>query len=107
MKLYRTVSTNEFEDYTQFKQFRVARNTLEGKQFFKTEAGVKEFILDAKKQSYYPPYSHLLIVEVDSECLSNIQFDEQELDRFDAITIQEINLSAFNNCIKFVQLYDI
>ena len=65
MNLYRTVSSSEFEDYKLSKQFRVGRNILEGKQFFKTEAGVREFVKDAKKQNYLPAYAHLLIVEVE------------------------------------------
>lgn len=105
MKLFRTVSTQEFNDYQKHKLFRVAKNTLEGKQFFKTEAGVREFITDANRRQYSPPYKYLLIVSVDKACLKSIPYDEQELDLFNAVTVYEEDLPAFNKCIKFVEHY--
>ena len=106
MKLYRTVSADEFENYQKYKVFKVARNTIEGKQFFKTEAGVNEFVKDAEKQDYFPPYKYILIVQSDLDCLEQIPYDEQELDRFEAITVHEDHLGSFNDCIKFVEHYE-
>jgi hypothetical protein len=41
--LYRVVSRAEKNDYEDHRGFRTARNTVEGKQFFKSEQGVREF----------------------------------------------------------------
>lgn len=106
IKLYRAVSALEFEDYRSQKKFRTSKNTLEAKQFFKSEEAVKEFIKDSKKQNYNPSYKYILLVLVDKQCLENSIYEEQELDRFLAITIHEADLPLFNKCIIFVESYD-
>lgn len=107
MKLYRTVSKPEFDDYKAHHEFRVGRNTIEGKQFFKTEAGVNELIRESVRQNYQPPYQYIFIVHADADCMKQIKYDEQELDKYEAITVQETDLPAFNKCIKFVEQNDI
>lgn len=85
----------------------MGKNTLEGKQFFKEEAAVKEFVENAKQRNYQPPYQHVLVVQADEECMSRIGFCEQKLDGYDAITIRETYLNSFNRYIKFVEDYDV
>lgn len=103
MKLYRTVSKAERDDYNKKEELRTAKNTLEGKQFFKSEIAVREFISSSKLQRYSPPYRYLFIIDINEECLESIDYDEQELDRFEAITILEADLPQFNNCINFIE----
>lgn len=103
MKLYRTVSKAERDDYIHTGELRTAKNTLEGKQFFKSEIAVREFMSNSKLQRYSPPYKYLFILDIDEECLGSIDYDEQELDRFEAITIFEADLPQFNNCINFIE----
>jgi len=44
-----------------------------------------------------------LIANVDKEDFDNIPHTSMELDSYDAISIHEDNLPAFNSCIKFVK----
>jgi hypothetical protein len=103
MKLYRTVSKAERDDYIHTGQLNTAKNTLEGKQFFKSDVAVREFISNSRLQRYSPPYKYLLVIDIDEESLESIDYDEQELDRFEAITIFEADLPRFNNCINFIE----
>jgi hypothetical protein len=103
MKLFRTVSEAERSDYNGSGIFRTSTNTLEAKQFFKSEIAVQEFIRSSKSQRYSPPYKYLFAIDIDEHCLNQISYDEQELDRFNAITISEEDLPQFNNCINFVE----
>lgn len=103
--LYRTVSTAERDDFNKDGQFRTSRNTLEGKQFFKSEEAVADYIRDTKIRGYIPEYTYLLRIELEVACLDKIPYEEQELDRFKAITIHEDYLIAFNKCIKFTTEY--
>ncbi len=102
MKLFRAVSRAERNDYNDIKTFRTSKNTLEAKQFFISEIAVNEFIRSSKSQKYSPPYKYLFSLDIDEHCLSLIPYDEQELDRFTAITIFEKDLPQFNKCISFV-----
>lgn len=105
MKLYRTVSKAERDDYHTDGLLRPGDNTLEAKQFFKSEIAVEEFIQNAKAQRFSPPYKYLFIIDINEECLEGIPYDEQELDRFAAITVFEAHLPLFNNCINFIDEY--
>lgn len=80
---------------------------MEGKQFFKSEEGAQEYIHGTRLRQYSPEYTYLLHVTIDEECLEKILYEEQELDRFKAITIHEGFLISFNKCIKFVKGYAI
>jgi hypothetical protein len=100
--LYRAVSKQEKEDIDARGEFRVARNTLEAKQFFKTRIAVKQFVANSVVQQYDPDYTHLIIVGVDDLCFDSAGHT-QKLDGYDAIHIEEEDLRAFNNCIKFVR----
>lgn len=107
MRLYRAVSGKEYKDHRHNKIFRTAKNTLEAKQFFKSDIGVVEFVRDATNQAYKPPYRYILIITVDEACLKSLVIESQELDRFEAITIHEQDLLAFNKCVKFVEEIDV
>ena len=56
-------------------------------------------------QNFSPPYSMILEIEILNDCLNNIMVFTTELDRFEAITVEENDLPAFNKCIKFVKHY--
>ena len=103
MILYRAVSTSEFKDFKNDEKFRTAENTLEAKQFFRTEKAVLEFVRIAIKRSYRPPYKFILIIYVDNQCIQTINFEMQNLDGYDAITIQNEDLFSFNNCVTFIE----
>ena len=90
-----------------FKEFRIISTTLEAKQFFKPEEAIETYLKEARKQHFHPPYKYVLIIDIDADALELIEYEEQELDMFPAITISEDNLPAFNNCIKFVEHYAI
>ncbi len=104
MNLYRAVSRAEQRDIKQFRRFRTARNTLEGKQFFKTQAAISYFVIQAKSLHYRPPYRFLIEVNIEEPCLNSFVFDDQILDGFEAITINEDNLATFNNCVNFEEI---
>jgi len=101
MTLYRAVSTDEYRDFKVDRNFRTAKNTLEAKQFFKSERAVLEFVKVAIKRAYRPPYKYILFINVDSQCLEAVDLQAQDLDGYDAITIQEDDLPSFNNCVTF------
>jgi hypothetical protein len=103
MILFRAVSTDEYKDFKIHGNFRTAKNTLEAKQFFKREKAVLEFVNVAVKRSYRPPYKYVLIIDVDNQCLEAVEFQSQNLDGHDAITIQEDDFPSFNNCITFIE----
>ena len=100
-RFFRVVSDAEWKDFDEKKAFATARNTLEGKQFFRTEEAVREYFDRSFYQKYAPPYSMLIVIEVDLECLKKSHYDEQQLDGFSAITIQERYLPTFNKFFKF------
>lgn len=102
MNLYRAISRAEKNDFNAHGRLRTAHNTLEGKQFFKSEIAAREFARNADERNYRPPYSFILTIEIDENCLNAIDFDTQILDGYEAVTISEDHLTAFNNCINFV-----
>ena len=106
-KLYRAVSQGEYIDWKSFSIFRTAINTLEAKQFFKSMFAVKDFVFHSVLQKYTPPYSKILEIEIINTCLENISLHITELDRLEAITINEEDLPDFNKCVKFVKEYEI
>lgn len=105
--LYRAISKAEKEDFEKDGQFRTGRNTLEVKEFYKTEEAVSKFIERTKKKKYHPPCNCLLHVIMDESCLENIPYEEMDLDGFSAIIVREIDLLNFNKCIKFAEYYDV
>ena len=100
-KFYRAVSEAEWKDFNKNQAFTTARNTFEGKQFFKTEEAIREYVSRSYYQKYAPPYTMLIIIDAEIECLKNCRYEEQILDGFSAITIQEQCLKTFNKCFKF------
>jgi hypothetical protein len=102
MKIYRAISEKERDDYYFCHYFRTSKNTLEAKQFFKSEADTLDFINKSRKKQYLPPYKYLLYIEIDEDCFYKIHPEEQILDGFEAITIYKFHLPAFNICIKLV-----
>jgi hypothetical protein len=101
MILYRAVSAEEYKDYMVDETFRLGNNTLEAKQFFKSETAVLEYVRSTVKRSFKPPYKYILTIEVDNECFAAIVSFEQYLDGFEAITIPEDDLPSFNKCVSF------
>ena len=99
--LYRIVSLAEWKDFQSKKGFATSKNTIEGKQFFKTEHAVRDFHRRSITQKFSPPYEKLIIITVENECLKESKGGEQLLDGFMAITIPEDYLPTFNNCYKF------
>ena len=102
MHLYRVVSEKENENIRKTGGFSTALNTIEGKQFFKTENAVREFARIATLRNYKPPYKYLIIVTIEEEKLNRLNVDHINLDGFDAITIQEDDLNLFNKNINFI-----
>jgi hypothetical protein len=102
-KLYRAVSQAEKDDYEKSGVFRLARNTLEAKQFFKSRITVKQFVESSVLRTYNPPYLYLLTITVDADRLTMANPDHMPLDGYEALTIAEDDLTAFNNCVIFVE----
>ncbi|RYY86833.1 MAG: hypothetical protein EOO15_13430 [Chitinophagaceae bacterium] len=107
MNLYRAMSAEEWADYASDFQFRTARNTLEGKQFFKTEWATREYVRKSVQRRFHPPYRHLVAFFVPLECIKGIEFEDQILDDFEAITFAEADLFKLSDCVNFKQLDDI
>jgi hypothetical protein len=103
IKLYRVVSQQEKDDFDNQGQLRTGKNTLEAKQFFKSMEAIRQFVRRARQQQYDPPYQYLFTINIDKKDFSNIPHESMPLDDYDAISIREDNLLAFNNCIKFVK----
>jgi len=101
--LYRAVSRFEKQDFDSKGILRTEKNTLEGKQFFKSPEAINEFVSNSILQQYEPPYEYLLIINVDKKGFNKIPHTDLELDGFDAISIHEDYLPTFNKCIKFVK----
>jgi len=95
IKLYRAVSQQEKDDYDNQQFFRTWRNTLEAKQFFKSRTAVKSFVDSSVMQNYNPPYSYLLIINVDEDCFKMVDRTDMKLDGYDAININEDHLPDF------------
>lgn len=108
MKLYRAVSAAEYKDFKTDQNFRTAENTIEGKQFFKSQNAVLEYVEAAVKRGYAPPhYKYLLTITVENQCFDLINYESQILDGHEAITIQEEDLPAFNNCFTFEEVQNV
>jgi hypothetical protein len=103
MKLYRAISQGEMDDYDQDRTFRTGLRTLEAKQFFKSRKAVESFVASSITQDYDPPYAYLIIINIDEQLLEVANPDSMQLDGFEAISINEDGLFAFNNCVIFVQ----
>lgn len=54
------------------------------------------------RQGYNPPYIILLTIGIDESLLSAANPESMILDGFEAITIDEEDLTSFNNCVIFV-----
>ncbi len=107
MLLYRAVSADEYKDYVVDEIFRLGDNTLEAKQFFKSETAVLEYVRATVKRSFKPPYKYILTIEVDNECFAAVTSFEQYLDGYEAITIPEDDLPSFNNCVTFAHTQNV
>lgn len=107
MKLYRAVSAAEYKDFKTDQNFRTADNTIEGKQFFKSQNAVLEFVEAAVKRGYRPPYKHILIITVENQCFNVINPESQILDGHEAITIQEEDLPGLSNCFIFEEVQNV
>jgi hypothetical protein len=102
--LYRAVSDAEYFDFQKNPLFNTAQNTLEAKQFFKSRIAIREFVASAINQNYFPPYTRLLVLTTDDILLNNVSYDSMDLDGFEAISVPEDELPAFNNCVTFARV---
>ena len=100
--LYRAVSQQEKEDIELHKSFRISRNTLEAKQFFKRRMSVVQFVANSLIQQYEPAYVYLIKISIDDTCFDTSKHI-RKLDGYDAVHIDEEDLPAFNKCVKFVK----
>jgi uncharacterized protein (AIM24 family) len=105
MNLYRAGSNEELADFATSGIFRTGPNTLEGKQFFRTEFSVREFAGEANRIGYEPPYTTIFSISINERDFNRIPVDRQILDSHEAITVSTDHLVAFNNCINFTDTY--
>ncbi len=105
MILYRAGSDEELADYTISGIFQTGPNTLEGKQFFRTEMAVLEFAGEANRIGYEPPYTTIFSISINEPDFNLLPVDRQILDSHEAITVSTDHLAAFNNCISFTKTY--
>ena len=101
--LYRVVSKREWDNYQKTQLLSIAENTLEAKQFFKSRKAVLDFFKSSKEQNYTPPYVSLLVFQVDDSKFKKILYDSMLLDGYEAISIPENQLAAFNKIVTFVK----
>ena len=106
-KLYRAVSNAEYKDWENTNEFRTAKNTLEAKQFFKTEVAVMDFIYQSNTTDLSSPYLFIIEIQVFKTCLENLKADYIKLVTHEAVSIDGDELPDFNKCITFVEGYAI
>ncbi|MBW0161756.1 MAG: hypothetical protein HYI21_06870 [Sediminibacterium sp. Gen4] len=105
MILYRAISDAEKEDLGIDQKFRTQINTLEAKQFFRSEIAVREYIQLASIRQFIPPYTHTISVFIDDHCFENLTYEQQVLDGHEAISIESNHLYNFNKCVNFIEVY--
>ena len=79
------------------------KTRLKQNNSLKVKRAAEEFVKDAIKRRYRPPYKHILTIDIDNQCFESINSEQQNLDGHDAVTIQEDDLTSFNNCVTFVE----
>jgi hypothetical protein len=104
MTLYRAGSNEELFDFASSGVFQTGPNTLEGKQFLRTDLAVREFAGEANRIGYEPPYTTVFAISINESDFNRIPVDRQILDSHEAITVST-DLVAFNNCINFTKTY--
>jgi hypothetical protein len=107
IKLYRAISQGEKDNFDLDRQFRTGERTLEVKQFFKSRKAVMSFVASSILQDYNPPYAFLLTVSINEDLLEESNPESMPLDGFEAISINEIDLESFNDCVIFVDEEDL
>lgn len=100
MTLYRAVSEAERADYYDSRLFRTAANTLEGKQFFFSDEAVTRFVASSQIQTFDPPYMFIFNITINDDCFASIPHLQQDLDFFPAITVDDVDLFAFSQCVS-------
>jgi hypothetical protein len=103
MLLFRAMSMAEFREYRGSGLLQIAGQTLEAKQFFRSEAAVMDFVKRADVQGFIPRYARMLTFVLDTDCFPADALQEQILDGHLAVTIAEEHLPQLNNCINFVR----
>ena len=103
IKLYRAISQEEKDDYDIDQLFRTGRNTLEAKQFFNSRTAVTQYIEQSILQDYMPPYTYLLTINIEENCLDTSNPTYMVLDSFHAVSISDMDLLTFSNCVIFVK----
>jgi hypothetical protein len=61
-----------------------------------------QFVANSVVQQYDPSYAHLMIIGIDDACFDSVG-RTRKLDGYDAVHVEEDDLEAFNNCVKFVR----
>ena len=105
--LYRAISKAELDDWRESDLFRCSANTIEAKQFWESMKAARNFVDLSHRRNFNPRYFCILKIKIDKNCLEQIKYESQELDRYMAITIREIDLQQFNKCEKKIKQYDI
>jgi len=103
LHLYRIVSNAEKDDYNECQHFRTHKNTLEAKQFFKSVEAIDDFYSKASVRGYEPKYDCIFDIIVDEVKFNAMHRQEMILDGFDAVSIDELDLPEFNDCVIFVK----
>jgi hypothetical protein len=105
--LYRAVSKAELDDWRDSNLFRCSANTIEAKQFWESMKAAKNFVNLSQRRNFSLPYCCILEIKIDTNCLEKTKYESQELDRYMAITIREIDLEQFNKCGKKIKQYNV
>jgi hypothetical protein len=101
--IYRVISNEEFIDLSNSKIFSGSKNTIEGKQFWLEIEDAEFYLNKATNSNFNPAYKYLLEIEIDKECLKNLQPEYMDLDGQKALHIDKLKLEEFNKCINFVK----
>jgi hypothetical protein len=102
MKLFRTVSDEEFDDFNLDKKFRLKEGHYECKLFFKTYAAASQFKKLYNQLMSLPFYNEIIEVEIDEQAFGVARLIEEEFDTHKGIAVYKQDLKDFNKMINFV-----
>ena len=106
MRLFRAISAAEKESYSENNIFYCTDRTLTVKQFFKSLSDTRNFVEKAVAQSFSPPYSTIVEIELSKNSLNDMIFEELTLDTWPAISFPELNLQKLNENRKFITYHE-
>jgi hypothetical protein len=105
--LCRAISKAELDDWKESGLFRCTENAMEAKQFWESMEAARNFVILSRRRKFYPSYFCILEIKIQKDCLEQINYESQELDRYEAITIYKIDLDQFNKCEKKIKQYGV